>query len=170
MAYKVRISRRSASWMHPLPNVRTPEEHRAILERKATTIIDLNSKAVKAALKRERREKRRALMAEKRAAKPPTTKKLTPKAVEYYAYIASDQWKITKAKWMQSGQCRGHFCHAAGCGQTTSLQMHHRTYKRLGREDMNDLVLVCGGCHLKIHELAKSGVKLREATRRVVGY
>lgn len=171
MAYKIRLSHRKSGWgLGPVPTFRTPEEHREILSRQASTIIDANRHMTKAALKKARKQERRALLASKKVTAKPVEKKSSPRAVEYYAYLASDEWRQVKVQWMKSRLCKGKLCHAAGCGQTVNLQMHHRTYKRLGNESMSDLVLVCGSCHLKIHDLEKTGVKLREATKRIVGY
>jgi hypothetical protein len=37
------------------------------------------------------------------------------------------------------------------CEQTTGLQVHHKTYVRLGCEGPGDVVVLCGGCHEAEH-------------------
>jgi hypothetical protein len=33
------------------------------------------------------------------------------------------------------------------CGHQYSLELHHKTYERLGRELISDLEVLCKGCH-----------------------
>lgn len=33
--------------------------------------------------------------------------------------------------------------------------MHHKTYKRLGKERLTDLILLCEDCHLELHYRVK---------------
>ena len=37
------------------------------------------------------------------------------------------------------------------CKKRRATQVHHETYKRIGRERLSDLTAVCGGCHKRIH-------------------
>jgi hypothetical protein len=37
------------------------------------------------------------------------------------------------------------------CGTADHLQLHHRTYARLGRERLRDLILLCGDHHKFAH-------------------
>jgi hypothetical protein len=39
------------------------------------------------------------------------------------------------------------------------LQLHHKTYKRVGAEYLRDLCMVCGECHKRIHDLENTGGK-----------
>jgi hypothetical protein len=44
--------------------------------------------------------------------------------------------------------------------------VHHLSYRRLGREQMRDLVLLCLPCHDRVHRFARrSPLTLRAATR-----
>ncbi len=65
----------------------------------------------------------------------------------YKDYINSPEWKELKAKVIK---LRG--CQCEICGNTQNLQLHHKTYVRLYNELLEDLQLVCGGCHTNIHE------------------
>lgn len=70
---------------------------------------------------------------------------------DYQRYLASREWAVLKQKvrlraalgveaWMETAyceRCRAHLMYAA----------HHLTYERIGREELDDLLGVCKGCH-----------------------
>ena len=131
----------SKNWDRPLPSTRTPEQHRRLIQ--------------------------------KPRANPPSSKakKIKPRFGgfdSYRDYLASPIWKATKTRWMASEACQGLICHANGCSSMYGLDLHHKTYARLGREFTADLVLVCRSCHEKIHVLERRGYRLAEATKMVV--
>ena len=64
---------------------------------------------------------------------------------QYEAHIRSSQWKGTRAAILKM---RGEKCEDCGYGSAT-LQVHHLTYERLGKESMKDLVILCHKCHVK---------------------
>lgn len=70
----------------------------------------------------------------------------------YRDYLASGHWRSVKARYYRKcvRQCYG-------CGATDRLDLHHRTYARLGREKVGDLICVCRTCHETIHALASCG-------------
>lgn len=72
---------------------------------------------------------------------------------DYYKYIQSSAWKKKRAKAIRhhGGKC-------SICGTTEAIQVHHKTYARLGRERMKDLQLLCEPCHENHHEGSKVGV------------
>jgi predicted HNH restriction endonuclease len=92
---------------------------------------------------------------------------------QYKAYLKSAEWKAKKQKFYSSklykklkenGKWKC-FCCEEG---NKALDMHHRTYKRLGHENISvDLVPVCRDCHNLIHATEKTGVQLWEATNQV---
>ena len=89
-------------------------------------------------------------------AKRRTRKKNRPRTLrpdEYHAYISSPAWK---QKRKQALSHHGSKCQV--CGATEKLQVHHKHYRRLGRERMADLSILCGGCHENEHESEKIGV------------
>ncbi len=49
------------------------------------------------------------------------------------------------------------------CGTKTNLHLHHRTYKRLGRERLNDLVPLCKAHHEQAHQRVRAGARLWNA-------
>jgi HNH endonuclease len=66
--------------------------------------------------------------------------------MSYEDYICSVEWrmKATDAKRRAGWMC-------ALCEETAELEVHHRTYRRLGREHPDDLVVLCGRCHRRHH-------------------
>lgn len=66
--------------------------------------------------------------------------------VDYTEYMKSPEWKARKKKAL-ARQVDG----CAICCSTKKLQVHHRTYKRLGHELETDLVVLCGRCHRTFH-------------------
>ena len=61
---------------------------------------------------------------------------------EYRQYLRTEGWKQRRQPALD--RARG-FCE--DCGRRTNLEVHHRTYKRLGAERAEDLVAVCESCH-----------------------
>jgi 5-methylcytosine-specific restriction endonuclease McrA len=79
--------------------------------------------------------------------------------MDYQEYIQSEEWKqrAHEAKRRAGWQC-------AVCASTKSLEAHHRTYDRLGRERPQDLVVLCWRCHRRHHDT------LTENYRRAIRY
>lgn len=76
----------------------------------------------------------------------------------YTEYLNGDHWKIF------SNSVRAEMC--SECGSRRSLQVHHKTYKRLGAELASDVTTLCATCHMKAHDSASPERKRhrREAT------
>ncbi len=66
----------------------------------------------------------------------------------YKAYIQSAEWAV---KRQQALKHYGRRCRA--CGATQSLEVHHKTYARLGRELIEDLTILCRTCHEAVHRM-----------------
>ena len=93
---------------------------------------------------------------------------------EYYQYMQSEAWQQKRKafyssnlykRWRKEGKW---VCY--GCGaDDKKLDLHHRTYKRLGNEHIAiDLVPVCRECHQKIHTLVnESNLGLWAATKAI---
>ena len=84
---------------------------------------------------------------------------------DYAEYLASNHWVDVRRRFWASKlpKCRG------GCGSGLRLELHHRTYKRLGAEYLMDLILVCRDCHQKIHAYERrSKVHMWRSTNRVL--
>jgi hypothetical protein len=64
----------------------------------------------------------------------------------YFAYLHSPWWRARKAAVLVH---RGARCER--CASTSRLELHHRTYERLFREQPEDVVLLCRVCHQREH-------------------
>lgn len=64
----------------------------------------------------------------------------------YKEYLTSDEWQRLRNLKLKQAE---HKCQL--CNSPEHLQIHHRTYQRLYKEDLNDLTVLCGSCHSKFH-------------------
>lgn len=68
---------------------------------------------------------------------------------EYRKYLRSDRWLGLRALAIkkQHGRC-------ILCGATSGINVHHRSYANLGGAgEEDDLFLLCGDCHERLHKL-----------------
>jgi hypothetical protein len=69
--------------------------------------------------------------------------------LEYVEYLNSPAWKSTRIRFYKSkynkNEC--YICKKKGI----CLDLHHKTYERLGKERLTDLVQLCRKCHEAIH-------------------
>lgn len=70
-------------------------------------------------------------------------------AIDYATdYLTSSWWKRVRwAKLWSSGEI------CAVCRSTEDLNVHHNTYRRLGCERPEDLIVLCRRCHETFHDL-----------------
>jgi hypothetical protein len=61
---------------------------------------------------------------------------------DYYDYIASDEWARKRKRVLERDN---HECQT--CLNGTDLEVHHKTYERLGHEHLSDLITLCRSCH-----------------------
>lgn len=66
----------------------------------------------------------------------------------YQLYLQSRHWRDIRARYYKSGRPKE--CYV--CGSKEQLHLHHRTYKRVGRERLKDLILLCKDCHGDLHD------------------
>jgi 5-methylcytosine-specific restriction endonuclease McrA len=79
-------------------------------------------------------------------------------------YLSSRQWRRRRAAWFKRN---GGYCRA--CGYTGRLDLHHKTYERLGHEYDRDLVALCRFHHRQAHIAYDSGkYRSRAAATKVV--
>jgi len=69
------------------------------------------------------------------------------KPASYAEYIQSDAWRIRRAAALERA---GQRCQV--CCSSERLEVHHRTYERLGHEQPADLVVLCRRCHQVFHD------------------
>ena len=62
------------------------------------------------------------------------------------AYRASKRWKDLRTSICS---LRGFKCETCGAGG--NLHVHHKTYENFGNESIDDLELLCAGCHRRRH-------------------
>ena len=65
----------------------------------------------------------------------------------YSKYRKSWRWQNKRRTILKRA---GYRCRK--CGRRVATQVHHETYRRIGRERLRDLTAVCGGCHKQIHK------------------
>jgi 5-methylcytosine-specific restriction endonuclease McrA len=70
---------------------------------------------------------------------------------DYQSYLRSEHWMLIReaAKYRAGYQCML-------CPETRALEVHHRTYARIGHERPSDLVVLCYWCHRKHHGTLQS--------------
>ena len=73
------------------------------------------------------------------------------RAVPYPEYLTSPEWMVTRARMIEKA---GRRCRVCNNGDET-LDVHHRTYERLGEERDEDLTVLCQDCHRIFHENGK---------------
>lgn len=71
----------------------------------------------------------------------------------YEEYLASQAWREKRRRYFAAKRLPK-TCLACGSEQ---VQLHHRTYRRLGREHLQDLVPLCQPCHSAGHDLIRRG-------------
>jgi hypothetical protein len=74
------------------------------------------------------------------------------RSTSYAKYLESPHWATTRKRALHRA---GFQC--AGCEAKSFLDVHHRSYKNLGRENEADLMVLCRKCHEFIHWLQDSG-------------
>lgn len=70
------------------------------------------------------------------------------RAMPYEEYLRTPHWKRKREDKLRAA---GHRCQVCNSGSGI-LDVHHRTYERLGEELDMDLTVLCRGCHRRHHE------------------
>lgn len=73
---------------------------------------------------------------------------------DYSDYLRSPQWGAVKRRYRESllpQECG--LCRSDG-----PLEFHHKTYERVGEEELRDIVPLCHGCHSMVHDLERRGM------------
>lgn len=92
---------------------------------------------------------------------------------DYKHYLRSSHWKDVKLRYLKSKLVKRDVSGLPKCEACERMDLkfnlHHRTYKRLGKEWLMDLSLLCELCHSEAHEYFKNNsVSLWTATKRVI--
>jgi hypothetical protein len=91
----------------------------------------------------------------------------------YAEYLKTAHWQRVRTLALESA---GYACEL--CSSTVDLEVHHRTYERLGFERPDDVIALCHDCHRDHHralvlrairatEQAPLAVTLREVLEKV---
>ncbi len=87
---------------------------------------------------------------------PPYRAPISPRdlrALPYAEYLQTPHWKRMRQDKVRAA---GHRCQFCNRGSVT-LNVHHRTYERLGEEHDGDLTVLCQDCHHILHEHRRLG-------------
>lgn len=76
----------------------------------------------------------------------------------YPAYIKSYQWRKKREYALKT---LGVKCQRCGT-QENPLEVHHKHYKTLYHEKLEDVAVLCGGCHKIVHEQRKQDTIQRQ--------
>lgn len=83
----------------------------------------------------------------------------------YSEYLSSDYWTSIRSEYAESNLPKR--CLACGAGP---YQLHHRSYERLGREILLDLIPLCRSCHVRLHNLSLGPLTTpHQAIRKMAG-
>lgn len=72
---------------------------------------------------------------------------LDVRRMAYRDYLRTPHWRATRAQALRRAGNRCQVCNA-----DSHLDVHHRTYERLGCEDAGDLIVLCRSCHDLFHD------------------
>lgn len=75
------------------------------------------------------------------------------RALPYEEYLQTQHWKRKRGEKLRAAGDRCQMCYR----RARSLQVHHRTYERLGEELDMDLTVLCGACHRTFHQNRRLG-------------
>lgn len=68
------------------------------------------------------------------------------RSMTYTKYLQTNHWKGLRRFMLRRFKC------CQNCGRDCGLHVHHKTYKRRGREDaLADLAVLCASCHHSFH-------------------
>jgi len=72
-------------------------------------------------------------------------------SAEYKKYLNTNHWKDVKIRYRASKSIQ--VCYI--CGTDEKINLHHKSYKRIGAEKLNDLLPLCSKCHMLVHTKLK---------------
>jgi len=69
----------------------------------------------------------------------------------YFAYINSDAWYRKRERWIELADYECEWCSEF----KKPLHIHHLSYENFGRENEDDVIVLCRACHLHADEIRK---------------
>ena len=82
----------------------------------------------------------------KRLEKPDIAKEGMTRKAMYAEYLKSPEWKAIRRRILARDRYR-----CALCPETKNLDVHHRSYENIFKEDDDDLIVLCRFCHERHH-------------------
>lgn len=76
----------------------------------------------------------------------------------YTAYLWTREWRSTRRAKLDDV---GYRCRV--CKQSKDLHVHHLTYDHVGHEWLEELIVLCQGCHQSVHEQRDAQRKRRRS-------
>jgi len=70
--------------------------------------------------------------------------------MNYREYLKTEHWQNCRDEMLCLSNHRCFLCNAPS--HETQLQVHHKSYERLGNEHIMDLIVLCADCHAKFHD------------------
>jgi hypothetical protein len=70
----------------------------------------------------------------------------------YDDYLDSRHWADLRAR------AAAEMTYICVCGASEALQLHHKTYDRIGHEELDDVMWLCEPCHITVHMLERQGL------------
>lgn len=86
--------------------------------------------------------------------------------LSYEQYLNSIFWKLKREEVRQA---RGGRLTCFCCERRQGIQLHHRTYRRLGHERLTDLVPLCDRHHWLPEQMVKVGMASRDDAHERIG-
>lgn len=87
-------------------------------------------------------------------------KKKIPSKTELKKYYKTKHWETVRKKRLSKDNCR-----CQNCGKKATA-VHHRNYKRLYNERMDDLISLCASCHIGKHTKKREDIKLKKYIKK----
>jgi hypothetical protein len=82
---------------------------------------------------------------------------LEENGITYQEYLASEHWKDLRRRFWAS-KLHNRTCFVCGKGNVP-LDVHHNSYRKMGREPLWHLCLLCRDCHTTTHKFLKTRQK-----------
>lgn len=82
------------------------------------------------------------------AKSPDTEERNCLRALSYADYLGTAHWHFVRRRTLKQAGYRCQLCNAQ-----VKLDVHHKTYERLGDEDPDDTIAICRKCHRRHHRV-----------------
>lgn len=92
-------------------------------------------------------QQKEAVEATPKYKKPTDTRIIALQSMPYSEYLRSPEWQEKRKKALRFAGFKCQLCNSA-----ERLNVHHRTYERLGQELLGDLITLCNDCHSIFHQ------------------